>query len=850
MNQQARRAELFLRAPRRGRYLLVAILVPLLLAGLVAGLRHEFDRAEAMRQEATRSYDRRVAGLTLLSTLKDAETAQRGYLLTSDPSFLAPYEPARRQVSRLLASPGALPGAGSAPRALANVRGLVAAKFFELDRTIALVRAGDPRRAAALVAVGRGKRLMDRIRITLGGMIEREASVYARKDADFLLRLERERFLVTAIVLGLVGVLIGSLILLWRLQRQRYDGLVDTFEAAERHRTILDSTIDAILILNPSGTIEVVNAAATAMLGYASDDLERRDIATLIDLAPGDGSFHRRIGLIDGMIRRSFLADRTVRHRDGREIAVDVAMGVMHLPSGDHIVVSLRDIAERKRIERMKDDLMSTVSHELRTPLTSVVGSLGLLRAGTVGPLPSGAERLVEIAENNSRRLIRLINDMLDIDRIESGKLHLARDPIDVAAVIDQACTGSQGLASTNGVRLVCHPFHRPVMVSGDADRLLQVVTNLLSNAIRVSPSGGAVELGLEVDPDGRALVTVDDRGPGIPPAFRDRIFGRFERAARDDGSTGTGLGLAISREIVARHDGHLWFEDRVGGGTRFAFSLATIGAAAWRDGEAPRVLVCQQDEADAGTLVALIVNEGCAYDLARSTAEARAAIARHRYAAVLVDLHLPEEGGLAFARDVRDGYPPFEAPIIVVSAGAIDDGDGLSPLDVVDVIDKRGDVARTTAALRTALGRTGTRRPVILHLDDDPDLLAVVAAALEPEARTVTATDLPAARALLQTVSPDAVILDMQLAQGSGLDLVPFLLDANGLAIPTIIYSAQDVGADLAHRVDAVLVKARGSIPDLKATVRRVVRSRTQPSTPASAASRAAIPSPPEGVA
>ncbi len=829
MTQQARRAQLFLRAPRRRRYVLIAILVPLLLALLAVALRNEIGRAEAMRQETTRSYQRRVNGLTLLSRLKDAETAQRGFVLTRDPAFLAPYEPARAAVAAILATPPALPGEGRDARWTATVRALVAAKFAELDGTIARVRAGDAAGAVRQVASGHGRRLMRALRTEIGRVVEREAAAQAGSEAAFRTRQDHERLIVGMAMAGLVGVLIAVLGMLWRLQHQRYLGWVDTFEAAERHRTILDSTIDAILILNPSGTIEVVNAAATAMLGYPGDELERRDIETLIDLAPGSGSFHQRIGLVGGLIRRSFLADRTVRHRDGREIAVDVAMGVMHLPSGDHIVVSLRDIAERKRIERMKDDLMSTVSHELRTPLTSVVGSLGLLRAGSVGRLPREAERLVEIAENNSRRLIRLINDMLDIDRIESGKLHLARDPIDLAAVVDQACTGSEGLARSNGVRLRCHPFDRPVMVSGDADRLLQVMTNLISNAVRVSPAGAAVDLGLDIDHRGQAVVTVDDRGPGIPPAFRDRIFGRFERAERGDGTTGTGLGLAISREIVARHDGRLWFEDRVGGGTRFAFALATIGAAAWQDGGAPRVLVCEQDEADAGTMVALVVNEGCAYDRARTVAEACAAIAERDYAAILVDLHLPGGGGLAFAQTLRDRDPPFAAPIVVVSADAIDDGDGLSPLDVIDVIDRRGDLGRTALALRTALARNGTRQPVILHLDDDPDLLAIVATALAPESRTVTATDLPAARALLQTMSPDAVILDLQLAQGSGLDLIPFLLDANGLAIPTIIYSAQDVGAELARHADALLVKSRGSIPDLKATVRRVIRARAR---------------------
>lgn len=181
----------------------------------------------------------------------------------------------------------------------------------------------------------------------------------------------------------------------------------------------------------------------------------------------------------------------------------------------------------------------------------------------------------------------------------------------------------------------------------------------------------------------------------------------------------------------------------------------------------------------------------------------------------------------MAFAREARDRDPPIKAPIIVVTPGAVHEN-GFSPLDVVDWLDKPNDAGRIADAVRHALrGASGRERPVVLHLDDDRDLLSVVATALEPEVRVAAATNLASARAMLEHMSPDAVILDIRLENESGLDLIPFLYDADGIAIPTIIFSAQDVAGDLAAKVDAVLVKARGSIPDLKATVRRVVRTR-----------------------
>lgn len=827
MTDRERRAEFYAKGPQRYRYALVAIAVPLLLAAILWGLRHEYYRSEGLRAAAARSYDRRIQQIQMLSRLKDAETAQRGYLLTGDARFLEPYRPAETDLEAQLRAMREHPDPELPTDYTARISSLAASKVAEMNQTILLVQRGQTATARAMVADGRGKDIMDSLRVAIGGAIAREEVRSKERSEAFL----AQRRSLSTIIIGIFGALTLMLLIflvsLWRSRNARYAAVVEAFEAAERNQTILDSTIDAIVILNPSGTVEVMNASATSLLGYGRHELERRDIATIIDLAPGEGSFHKRVGLIDGQLRRSFLTDRRVKHRDGREIAVDVAMGVMRVPSGDHIVVSLRDISERKRIERVKDELMSTVSHELRTPLTSIVGSLGLLKAGTAGELPQGAGRLVEIAENNSRRLIRLINDMLDIDRIESGKLDLARDPIDLRPVIEQACVGSEGLARSSGVHMHCDMPDQPVMVSGDSDRLLQVVTNLMSNAIRVSPKGERITLTLSIDDDRNARVAIEDRGPGVPAAFRERIFGRFERASSEEGSTGTGLGLAISREIVSRHDGAIWFEDRPGGGASFIFTLALIGRTAQLDDQAARVLICEHDEEVAAALVAIVINEGCAYDLVRNVAEARIALSVGAYAALLIDLNLPEEGGLAFAREARDRNPPIKAPIIVVTPGAIDD-DGFSPLDVVDWLDKPNDAGRIADAVRHALrGGSNRERPVVLHLDDDRDLLSVVATALEPEVRVVAATNLASARAMLEHMSPDAVILDIRLENESGLDLIPFLYDADGIAIPTIIFSAQDVAGDLAAKVDAVLVKARGSIPDLKATVRRVVRTR-----------------------
>jgi len=187
---------------------------------------------------------------------------------------------------------------------------------------------------------------------------------------------------------------------------------------------------------------------------------------------------------------------------------------------------------------------------------------------------------LLRIAMANTDRLIRLINDILDLEKMEAGAFELRRDPVELAAVIRQSTTGLEGLAREAGVALLVHEL--PVAtVAGDADRLIQVLTNITSNAIRFSPAGAAVEIGAAVD-GATVRVTVRDHGPGIPPAFADRIFGRFQQGPAPEGRrTGSGLGLSIARALVEVHGGAIGFEAAAGGGTTFWVSLPLATDAA-----------------------------------------------------------------------------------------------------------------------------------------------------------------------------------------------------------------------------------------------------------------------------
>jgi signal transduction histidine kinase len=236
---------------------------------------------------------------------------------------------------------------------------------------------------------------------------------------------------------------------------------------------------------------------------------------------------------------------------------------------------ALRYATERKRLERLKDEFVSTVSHELRTPLTSISGSLGLLMGKAAGILPEPARRLLEIAHTNSQRLVRLINDILDIEKLESGRVVFNLRRVEVRSLVEKTIDAMKGFAEGHAVRIRIENSSATADVRADADRLAQVVTNLLSNAVKFSPPHNEVTVSIEHAAD-LVRISVRDHGSGVPQEFKPRIFERFSQAettnARRQG--GTGLGLSIVKQIVERLGGEVGFVDATGGGTIFHVEL------------------------------------------------------------------------------------------------------------------------------------------------------------------------------------------------------------------------------------------------------------------------------------
>lgn len=356
--------------------------------------------------------------------------------------------------------------------------------------------------------------------------------------------------------------------------RQRTE---DIRKSESQAQTVLDTVVDGIITIDERGLIETVNSGAEKMFGYRKEAITGKNISILMPTPYREKH--------DAFIRRYLQTGQrkviggshevTGQRKDGTTFPMLISVGETIVEGQRKFTGVARDITELKKVDEMKSEFISVVSHELRTPLTSIRGSLGLIDGGVTGVLPEKAKEMVTIAVRNSDRLIRLINDILDIEKIESGKTSLQIAPLELMPLIRQNIESNQGYAEKYNVEFVIKESLPDCRVNADRDALSQIITNLLSNAAKFSPENGTVEIGVTGN-GGRIRVAVKDQGSGIPEEFQKKIFEKFAQSDSSDTRQkgGTGLGLSITRALLEKMDGTISFETAAGSGTVFFFEL------------------------------------------------------------------------------------------------------------------------------------------------------------------------------------------------------------------------------------------------------------------------------------
>lgn len=598
--------------------------------------------------------------------------------------------------------------------------------------------------------------------------------------------------------------------------------------AEELFRLAVEACPNGMLMTDSSGTIVLVNGETERLFGYDRSELIGRSIEVLVpERLRKHHSGHRMRYAEHPMVRRAEASHALFGlRRDGNEFPVEIGLNPVHTAGGLFVLNVIIDISDRQRVDRLKDEFVATVSHELRTPLTSIAGSLGLLLGGAAGKLPDSVTRFLGIAHSNCTRLVRLISDILDIEKIESGSVVFSFKPIMLRQLAEQVIEANRGYADGFGVHVRLDPAADDGKVLVDPDRLAQVITNLASNAVKFSPRDGDVELTI-AHRDGRMRIAVRDHGPGIPEDFKPRIFEKFAQADATDARQkgGTGLGLSIARKIVTRLGGTIGFVDADGGGTEFFVELPDWRQIAARQIDTARsvndtrILLCE-DDADA----AMAVRDGLrpfgfSTDFAHDAEEAIRHARGNGYAALVVDFELPDAGGMGLIRLLREQPEVYRTPIVIASAEPASAKDAADP-NVLKWIAKPIDAFALTQILDGAVARGANGRPCILHIEDDRDILDLVARALQPTAHVISVSSIEEARAALLAHYFDLVVLDITLDEASGLDLLPDLRNRSGVSIPVVIFSGYSAEIAAIPQVEARLTKIGASLEDLVVAV------------------------------
>lgn len=618
-------------------------------------------------------------------------------------------------------------------------------------------------------------------------------------------------------------------------------------ELDKQKEFILASVADGIIGTDTAGRITFANPAAAAMLQVHPAELVGLSAYTVLHpKSPRGGAVPSASEEEHSRAWRAFLIRETVSGQDtfyrpdGSSFPVEFTMTPMAangIATGS--VLNFRDISQRHALDRMKDEFISTVSHELRTPLTSIRGALGLLSAGLLHELNEKTANLLRIAVSNSDRLVRLINDILDLERMQSGRAPLSFRQCSMEEIVQQAVDAMLPVAEAANVLLRLKT--EPCKVHADSDRLLQVMMNLLSNAIKFSPPFSEVTVKTMKSSEG-ALVAVVDEGRGVPHDKLELIFDRFQQVDASDSRQkgGTGLGLAICRTILEQHGGRIWAERNSDRGSSFFFCLADMPSSV--DDETPPasrqlpeegvVLLCDDDEQTRLALKSSLEQHGYEVVEAESGAEAVAYAEAVGVDAILLDLTLPGMSGWQTLRALKDNPNTAMIPVVVLSV--FDAPDRASLAAHPDGWVTKPHLEQNLMRELARVVRKDDERTCVLLVEDDEDLARIVMATFEQAGVEIFhASTRTKAIEMCQSIRPGIMILDLSLPDGDGFGVVDWLRQTHDLhRLPLIVYSARDVSEiereQLLLGPTEFVTKARVQPQEVEALVRTMLRRYT----------------------
>ena len=375
-----------------------------------------------------------------------------------------------------------------------------------------------------------------------------------------------------------------------------------------QHESILEAAGDGIWGMDLEGRLTFINRSGAEMFGYTPQEVQGLQMHALVHHSHPDGSPYSlgQCPIVSGLKNEEpvYVNDDVFWRKDGSSFPVEyAARPLVHGGRITGAVVAFADVSERRRLERMKDEFISTVSHELRTPLTSLRASLGLIAGGVLEKRPEKTSQMLEIAVGNCDRLVRLVNNIVDFDRIGSGRMPLSLGNWDTLELLRRAVDAERSSAARAGLTFYVDAQSAQVWIDGEL--ILQALGNLIQNAIKFSERGGQIRLAASVTNEKEVTFEVQDHGRGILPENLQLIFDRFQQGDASDSRAagGAGLGLAICRSIIERHGGRIWVKSTPGEGSSFFFTVERSSPDGESEGQSADTQLTNraEDEGDLG---------------------------------------------------------------------------------------------------------------------------------------------------------------------------------------------------------------------------------------------------------
>ncbi len=623
--------------------------------------------------------------------------------------------------------------------------------------------------------------------------------------------------------------------------------------AHARFRALLEAAPDAMVIVDGEGHILLVNARTEQLFGYPREELIGKPVEVLVP--PRLRSGHPQQGFDYFGSPKEGALDSTPElyglRRDGTEFPIDIGLSPMVADEGTLVFSAIRDITERKRMEqrtreanRLKSEFLANMSHELRTPLNAIIGFAELMHRGKVGPVSSEHREYLGDILTSSKHLLQLVNDVLDLAKVEAGKMEFRPEKVDLTILVGEVRDILRGLAAGKRLRVETRVNPEAAAVQVDPARIKQVLYNYLSNAIKFTPDGGSITIRIDGQGPDLFRLSVVDTGVGIEREDFARLFVEFQQL---DGSTakkwqGTGLGLALTKKIVEAHGGRVEVQSTPGVGSTFSAilprSLAADPAERRVTGFLPvlsddgaAVLVIEDEPREREWLLATLRGAGYRAEAAATGAEAVRLCRTGRFEAVTLDLALPDIHGWEVLREIRATELNRDVPVIAVSVSA--DHGQLAGFRLHDYLVKPVAEAQLLASLRRVFPASAGNGPVLV-VDDDPTALRLAEATLRQLGyRPVCTSSGAEALRAIEADPPALVVLDLLMPGMDGFEFVARLRDsAAGRDVPVIVWTVKDLSAAERARLRAaaatIVFKGAGGAAQLVEELRPLLRGRT----------------------